>query len=476
MYRSHSRRKVNHRQPIMTAHKVEKQTVLRRAEESRVSDLLRYASQSQKLCNAAKSEVMISNTRKANFISQVAADNLARERFEEQNENIQKKTLKQIQNSRLAERISIQKRERQKTELEIQRICETSEELKELERSLKVAYVNKERAAQHQETILLKKLEQVRNHAIDEQMEYDRQQEIHRDAEKDKKRKEALSKQKEVLQKQILDNKELAQKMREEALKDKEIVDAIVSRINEEDKLEQKERQRKKEETRMLVLKFHEERERHKEVLAQQERELDVEIEEYNKLMEQRKKKEELQKKILDEERHDRWEKVTEETKAQNQSKEMMDALRDMLWQEELEEKRINEEKQRSIERSRRKKDMMRDNQAQIKSKREMIAEMEKEEWRLVDLMLAKFEADEQDEQKRAETRKIEKNQFVQEAQIQRVERARMFELEKQKELRERDVGAKQEEYRQRVVEEARRKLLSQHAAQLRGFLPKVSS
>lgn len=457
----------------MTAHKVEKQTIIRRAEESRVSDLLRYTAQSQKLCNAAKSEVMISNARKANFISQVEAENLAREHIEKQNESVQRSVLKQLQSRRLAEKISNEKRERKRMELEIQRICETSEELKELESSLKIAYVNKERAVQQQERILINNLEQARNHEIDKQMEFDRQQEIERDYERDKKRREKLSKQKIVLQRQIKDNKEFAQKIRIEALKDKNIVDAIVTRINEEDKLELKERKRKKEETRMLIQQFYEEREKHKRLLAQQEKEQEAEIEAYNKVMEQRKEQEEFLKKTVDDERRARWEKVTEETKALNQSKEILDTLRDMLWQEELEEKRINEEKQLAIARARRKKEMMRDNQSQIKNKREMIAEMEREERRMVDVMLAKFEADEIEEQKKAQIRKMEKNHFVQEAQIQRKERARMFELEKEKQLRERSAGAEKEEYRQRVIAEARRKLLSQHATELKGFLPK---
>ena len=67
-----------------------------------------------------------------------------------------------------------QKTEEEKRELEMQRICETSEELKELERKIKTAYVNKERAAQHQEAMLLRKLENDREQAIEEKMEYDR--------------------------------------------------------------------------------------------------------------------------------------------------------------------------------------------------------------------------------------------------------------------------------------------------------------
>ena len=192
---------------IMTAHKVEKQTTLRRAEESRISDLLRYANQSQKLCNAAKNEVMISNARKSSFIAQVAAESLEQERLEKQNQELQMKQYTQVQNQRFAEQISHRNKERQKMELEIQRICETSEELKELERNLRIAYVNKERAAQHQEAILLKKLEQAREYAIDERMEEDRQLEIQRNIEKNNLRREELSKQKDVLQKQIQQNK-----------------------------------------------------------------------------------------------------------------------------------------------------------------------------------------------------------------------------------------------------------------------------
>ena len=60
-------------------------------------------------------------------------------------------------------------------EREIQRMCETSEELKQLEKKLNIAYVNKERAAQHQESVLLNQLEAARESAIEDQMEYERQ-------------------------------------------------------------------------------------------------------------------------------------------------------------------------------------------------------------------------------------------------------------------------------------------------------------
>merc|ERR1719407_23983 len=65
-----------------------------------------------------------------------------------------------------------------------QRICEESEELKELERRLKVAYMNKERAAQHEERILQQRRHQLREHAIDDQMECDRRAALETEHEK----------------------------------------------------------------------------------------------------------------------------------------------------------------------------------------------------------------------------------------------------------------------------------------------------
>ena len=51
------------------------------------------------------------------------------------------------------------KQDREQEELQIQRILETSDELRELEKTLQVAYMNKERAAQLEEQALLQQVE-----------------------------------------------------------------------------------------------------------------------------------------------------------------------------------------------------------------------------------------------------------------------------------------------------------------------------
>ena len=123
-----------------------------------------------------------------------------------------------------------QKVEQEAREIEIQRVCDSSSELKELERRLKIAYVNKERKAQHQETLLLRKLENDREHAIDEKMEAGRLLDIQRKEERELHRKQHLVAQKSVLQDQITAREKERGKLKDEALNDKKMIDAIISK------------------------------------------------------------------------------------------------------------------------------------------------------------------------------------------------------------------------------------------------------
>ena len=130
----------------------------------------------------------------------------------------------------MAQELHKQKVEQEAREIEIQRVCDSSSELKELERRLKIAYVNKERKAQHQEALLLRKLENDREHAIEEKMEADRLLDIQRKEERELHRKQHLVAQKSVLQDQITAREKERGKLKDEALKDKQMIDAIISK------------------------------------------------------------------------------------------------------------------------------------------------------------------------------------------------------------------------------------------------------
>jgi hypothetical protein len=62
----------------------------------------------------------------------------------------------------LAKELHRQKVERERNRAEIEKICEESEELRELKEKIRIAYVNKERAAQLAEQQLRRQKEMVR--------------------------------------------------------------------------------------------------------------------------------------------------------------------------------------------------------------------------------------------------------------------------------------------------------------------------
>lgn len=458
----------------MSAHRVESNTRYRREEEQRMGDLLCYANESERLSLAAKNEARVSQARHVNVSAREANELatkekesfIARERKEKERVN--------EQNDSLAASISRRNAEKDKTEREIQRMIETSEELKELERNLQIGYINKERAAQHQESLLLRQIEGRREQMLEDQMEQDRQLAIIREQEKENERRENLIKQKTVLQKQISERQAHMMKTKDETNQDKKLVDAIIAKINEEDRFEMQERLQKKEETRALVQQFQEERERKKRELDKEERRQQAEIDAYKDMMNQRAMEEEANKAAIEEENKRRWTKVVEETQLQSQTQDEYNDLRDLLWQEELEAKRIQEDRERIARRAQLKEETMHQNQAQIAAKKELIAKQEEEEEKLVQIMLDKFSADEEDERRRAEVRLESKQRFVHQIQGQMEERARMFQTEKERDIAERNASFQREEYRRHVIAEARKSLLAKHASQLKGFLPKV--
>jgi len=464
----------NNRRPIiMSATKLGQKTITRRAEECRVSDLIRYTNESNRLILAAKNESKVSNLHRSNAIARVASEKMTQE-------NDGKKELKKAREVFLKEQedgfaiaISQRKSDEVKAEKEIQRILETSEELKELEQRLKTAYVNKERAAQHQESLLLRRLDAAREQQLEEKMEHDRQMLIRQEIEKDQRRRKDQVKQKLDLQEQILIRQKLSEKAKEDNLRDKEIVDAIMAKINAEDRGDMEERNRKKEETRRIVKEHQDERERMKAMLAKQEEIQEQQIKEYHDAIMNRNEIEKSKKNAVEEARKEQWTKVAEETKNQNRFKEEYNDLRNMLWEEELEERKSREDRERIARRAKEKEEMMSENQAQIREKRELIAKMEEEDLQLVKTMLDKFAADEEDEKTRLKERHLSKMRFATEAQQQREERARIFATEKERELEDIQRGNEQEEYRRQVVMEARKKLLERHSKALKGFLPK---
>ena len=183
------------RQEIMSARKVEVFTQRRRAEEQRVGDLQQYNKECQRLSINA-------NSRRASLPSQ-RKEEIDVEKRQSLEQARRKAALKHAEERSLEKEKMERDMERETQEREIQRILESSGELRELERTIKTAYVNKERAAQHQESLLVKKVDSFREQIIEEEMEQKRQELIRIEEEKEITRRQKLVTQKCVLQGQM---------------------------------------------------------------------------------------------------------------------------------------------------------------------------------------------------------------------------------------------------------------------------------
>jgi len=465
-------RKEQHSTPsIMTAHKVERNTALRRAEEQRVSELKQFSNQSRWLSNCAEKESMVDQVREANLKARLAAEEEQRRILAGKQELRQRELASKELERRNAMELQKQKLEADKREREIRRICESSEELNELERKLKTAYVDKERAAQHQEAMLLRKLENDREQAIEERMEYDRQQDFLRQQESERNRKQYLAAQRDLLRNQMLAREEETKRLKEESLKENKLIDDIIKKINREDELERELRVKKVDETRALVLQFQNERKLQKEAIDEEERRQDAEIQAYNEMMEQRYQKDEADKKRIKHEKKRLWEKVVDKTQSEAQAREEYATLRNMLWEEELKAKQTKEEADAIKRQMQLREEMMRENKAQISAKREMLEKMEQEERELVNRMLQKFAQDEDDERRKEDNRRLFKQRFMAEANQQRLDRDVMLQQEREREMNEQAAQKKREEQRQQIIDQAKKLLLEKHSSQLQGFL-----
>merc|ERR1712066_537447 len=114
---------------------------------------------------------------------------------------------------------------------------------------LKIAYVNKERAAQHQEQILMKHMERERDLAIEDYMEQERQRALQAEVEKSKNKGTAAKALREDILSQLAERQVHLQEAEDEAKRDKERIDAIVSNIAAQDRAEREASKKHKEDT-----------------------------------------------------------------------------------------------------------------------------------------------------------------------------------------------------------------------------------
>jgi hypothetical protein len=278
--------------------------------------------------------------------------------------------------------------------------------------------------------------------------------------------------QRAILQKQMREKEEELEEARRQTERDREMVNDIVRRINDEDETDFRKRREMQAATAEMVRNFEEQRKR--EVLAARAaaKAEEDKILSYNKAVEARNEGVAAVKQAKRDEDDRILKKIVEEAARKKAEEDEFNMLRDMLWEEELEAKRAAEQKGRQDRQTQMKRDMMDANTLMLARKEEVKRRDMETEAMMVAMMRKKFAQDEAKERADEEHRRQQKLHHKDLIRQQLDDRRTMFDGEKALEAEIAAENARREEYRKKVVQEARKRLLEEHATKLQGFLP----
>jgi hypothetical protein len=456
----------------ITTEAVERNIRQQREIEHQRYQLAAFGKENANLLSVASSQAKIDQQRR--LTQQQSSRN--EQIFEEQmKKSVYDKKIRDLtasQNQALSAELDKEAADNERRRREVQKICEDAPELRDLERMLKIAYLNKERATQYEEKIALAMREQERIQAIEDEMEGERIRLMQRESNADLERKKKLAEQRAVLQGQISERRERLREAQQQIERDRATVDEIMQKIQKEDEDEYRTRREKQAATAKMVKDFEIQRQNELEVRRAAERAEEERIASYQRAMEARNEGIAAKKQAKKEEDDRILRQIVEETERKRKEEEEFNALRDLLWEEELEAKRSADVAERRNKQIRMRDEMLAANAEMMKFKQVQRLKDAENEARLVSLMRQKFAQDEAKERAEEEERRRQKHHHMSLIERQKDERKYLYEKEREEEARLMKEAQDREEYRKQVIKEARKRLLEEHASRLRGFLP----
>mmetsp|Transcript_83711 Transcript_83711/g.203060 ORF Transcript_83711/g.203060 Transcript_83711/m.203060 type:complete len:534 (+) Transcript_83711:392-1993(+) len=446
----------------------------RRAEEAKVDELLKFNAAMTGMKSANEREARLGGRIRANTYAQRASEQMFRKLEEEDARTRKVRGRATAQDTALAEELALRKAADESRRLEVQRICDADPGLRELQEKLKTAYVTAERHRQLKEADEMKVMDEELRRTLEAQEEHDRMMGLREEAAREERRRLSQLEGRRVIEDQIIDKERRKfYEGQEQARRDKEAIDDVIGKLAAEEAAEKAAIARKKAETQAFIRNFQEEHARWKEDQRRAEREEEERIMAYARAKEAREAGVAAKKAAEDAEKERMYRQIVERQEALAAQLEEEENLRMLLAEEETEAKIAAQAAARDAKRRADVAEMMAANEAQKRLKAELLEKQRREEDEFIAMLRRKYEADDAADRAEKERRAAANSQYKEEVERQKAERAAMFEMQRQAELRSEKVSAEREAFRQRVVAEARRKLLEEHAAKLRDFLPK---
>merc|ERR1712070_878752 len=322
----------------------------------------------------------------------------------------------------------------------VQKIRESSQELRELEEKLKAACMSKERTAQIAEKKVMYQIRAEEEAKADEMMEEDRRRGLHMDAKETYMRRSAAKEVQEQLEEQILEREHQKELAYQAYLEEKAKVDGLVQKMNAEDRAEMEAESQKKEETQGWIASYLEDRRQWKR------EEMDRVKEEERAILEYAAKKRaeqgawEEKKKAEADFKDKMCAEIAAEIQRKEREREELEDIRETLALEEEEERLRRKEEGERKKREDDKQMMMAAAEEAKMVKAARLAKEREEEQQFRDAMLQKFAEEDKLEQMSAQRRRMKQEEHKREVERLMEERRQSYEDQRAQEAAEREI------------------------------------
>ncbi|KAH6581877.1 hypothetical protein BASA61_008765 [Batrachochytrium salamandrivorans] len=364
--------------------------------------------------------------------------------IEDDRRRIEKETNMRLEDELVSEMERIQHEQVREQKMR-QSIRESSIELRELEKKLNHAYMNKERTLQLKEKELLSKQAKIQEDRLIAEINV----QTCKANEEESNRQKIIQKKNveyhQALQDQLAEAEAKRIHEYQQFLKEKDIVDKIVKRIVEENERDAQRRLEKKSETKAFIEDFMKEREHWRQLEQDRQNLENRRIQEY----------------------------LAAEMQFKEKMKLELEELRIDLAQEEQEAAARRKDQEILQQRIRKRLELIDAYQLQVKDKKQRIEEERNDEEMFRKKMMHKFAEDDKLDQINQHKRRMKQIEHKRSVDALIEERRRIAQEDASKHYLEAQKEIEIENYRQTVIEQERQRLLREHASKLVGFLPK---
>lgn len=375
----------------------------------------------------------------------------------------------------LADELARRKAEALRDEMDKRRICDGSEELRALKERLHAAKVNKERAQQLHEGEIRKERGRVQEHMIAEHMENERVEHVELELKLTLEKGKQRERVKFINQQQITTKEAQRCEAMQEYLKEKDQVNDLVVKIEMEDAEEAGARALKQEESKASLKQFMVDQQQKQREIEQAERDENDRIEQYARDKRAREERLAAEKEEAEKQKGVILKKMLGQAEAANREKEELERLRNDLYLEQHELDARRREELTCRKRLEDREEMKNAYVFQMQMKEEKANGAREEEERIRSALLLKFAEDDRIEQMSEQKRRMKVEQHKREAERLTQLRREMFDQARDAERNHEGALREEEMSRQIIIESERKRLLKEHAAGLKDFLPKAT-